>query len=98
MQGKAEQPPRNVATGRDLARSVTTSRKSLKTGDLGFEPRLTDPESVVLPLHQSPNSPQSYRPGSCRQAGRVEARDSGSTVDFAGVPPLIHSGKGATAP
>src|SRR5208337_3317032 len=24
------------------------------TGDLGFEPRLTDPESVVLPLHQSP--------------------------------------------
>src|SRR5271157_6512606 len=23
-------------------------------GDLGFEPRLTDPESVVLPLHQSP--------------------------------------------
>ena len=27
-----------------------------KTGDLGFEPRLTDPESVVLPLHQSPKS------------------------------------------
>ena len=26
------------------------------TGDLGFEPRLTDPESVVLPLHQSPES------------------------------------------
>ncbi len=25
-------------------------------GDLGFEPRLTDPESVVLPLHQSPKS------------------------------------------
>src|SRR5262245_20211599 len=25
-----------------------------RTGDLGFEPRLTDPESVVLPLHQSP--------------------------------------------
>jgi hypothetical protein len=25
-----------------------------KAGDLGFEPRLTDPESVVLPLHQSP--------------------------------------------
>lgn len=24
------------------------------TGDLGFEPRQTDPESVVLPLHQSP--------------------------------------------
>src|SRR5579875_252104 len=27
-----------------------------ETGDLGFEPRLTDPESVVLPLHQSPVS------------------------------------------
>ena len=26
----------------------------LQAGDLGFEPRLTDPESVVLPLHQSP--------------------------------------------
>ena len=25
-----------------------------KAGDLGFEPRLTDPESVVLPLHQFP--------------------------------------------
>src|SRR5579875_1047503 len=25
-----------------------------EAGDLGFEPRLTDPESVVLPLHQSP--------------------------------------------
>ena len=24
------------------------------TGELGFEPRLTDPESVVLPLHYSP--------------------------------------------
>ena len=23
-------------------------------GDLGFEPRLTAPEAVVLPLHQSP--------------------------------------------
>jgi len=27
-----------------------------ETGDLGFEPRLTDPESVVLPLHQSPSA------------------------------------------
>ena len=25
-----------------------------RTGDLGFEPRLTAPEAVVLPLHQSP--------------------------------------------
>src|SRR5262249_21563549 len=27
----------------------------LQTGDLGFEPRLSDPESLVLPLHQSPS-------------------------------------------
>jgi hypothetical protein len=26
----------------------------LQAGDLGFEPRLTAPEAVVLPLHQSP--------------------------------------------
>src|SRR5262249_20224626 len=26
----------------------------LQAGDLGFEPRLLDPESSVLPLHQSP--------------------------------------------
>jgi hypothetical protein len=25
-----------------------------KTGELGFEPRLTESESVVLPLHYSP--------------------------------------------
>ena len=28
--------------------------ESKKTGELGFEPRLTEPESVVLPLHYSP--------------------------------------------
>ena len=26
-----------------------------KTGDIGLEPILTDPESAVLPLHQSPS-------------------------------------------
>ena len=29
------------------------------TGELGFEPRQTDPESVVLPLHHSPSSADS---------------------------------------
>jgi hypothetical protein len=28
----------------------------LQAGDLGFEPRLSDPESLVLPLHQSPRT------------------------------------------
>ena len=27
-----------------------------KTGELGFEPRRTAPEAVVLPLHYSPNN------------------------------------------
>jgi hypothetical protein len=27
-----------------------------QAGELGFEPRLTDPESVVLPLHYSPST------------------------------------------
>lgn len=31
-----------------------TQRLREKAGELGFEPRLTDPESVVLPLHHSP--------------------------------------------
>ena len=55
-----------------------------KAGDLGFEPRLTDPESVVLPLHQSPSGCRvrvlrdcvrirtSFRP--LFQAGRQERR------------------------
>ena len=30
-----------------------------ETGDPGFEPELTDPESAVLPLHQSPIAPVS---------------------------------------
>jgi uncharacterized protein len=31
-------------------------RRFRKAGELGFEPRQTDPESVVLPLHYSPKS------------------------------------------
>ena len=27
----------------------------MQTGELGFEPRLNDPESFVLPLHYSPS-------------------------------------------
>ena len=38
-----------------------------ETGELGFEPRLTDPESVVLPLHYSPVLlPVGKRPGGRR--------------------------------
>ncbi len=36
----------NPSQGRDYSKR--------KAGVLGFEPRLTDPESVVLPLHHTP--------------------------------------------
>ena len=51
-----------------------------QAGELGFEPRLTDPESVVLPLHYSPKTggAASFRPllkttRRCRWASRSEA-------------------------
>ncbi len=52
----------------------------LSAGELGFEPRLTDPESVVLPLHYSPKSlhlralgPQTSRPPPLADAGRTRS-------------------------
>src|SRR5690349_4543552 len=77
--------PRNAATRRHLARLVNLARISRKAGELGFEPRLTESESVVLPLHQSPKAVNrtprrvsgkvgcSARCGGCgRRAGAVE--------------------------
>jgi hypothetical protein len=47
---------------RKSPRVVCTSRASV-AGVLGFEPRQTDPESAVLPLHHTPVGPsESYRP------------------------------------
>jgi integrase len=42
--------------GGDWQQKTPSGRDGGKAGDLGFEPRQTDPESVVLPLHQSPNT------------------------------------------
>ena len=39
-------------TRKNRCQMLTTA--VLAIGDKGFEPLLTDPESVVLPLHQSP--------------------------------------------
>src|SRR4051794_23714787 len=44
-------------------------------GELGFEPRLTDPESVVLPLHHSPRRDKGIvhspaRTDNCRSTSR----------------------------
>lgn len=50
---RRKNPPRGSTDGplRGQRRGCGASEK---TGDLGFEPRLTESESVVLPLHQSP--------------------------------------------
>ena len=48
---------RNCVIGNVLYTGVTGKiiwDGNKKTGEQGFEPRLTDPESVVLPLHYSP--------------------------------------------
>src|SRR5438105_4276917 len=45
----------------------------VQAGELGFEPRLTDPESVVLPLHHSPfpsPNPMRHR-GQTQEEGEV---------------------------
>src|SRR5947209_1765328 len=46
----------NGLPGKSKARRNLLSRRAFRqAGELGFEPRLTDPESVVLPLHHSPS-------------------------------------------
>src|SRR5262245_4365049 len=57
--GVFNRTPDRLAVDPSVARLV----RYVKAGELGFEPRLTDPESVVLPLHYSPMS---------RAVGRVQ--------------------------
>jgi hypothetical protein len=55
-----------------LARSRTAARKLV--GGLGFEPRLTESESAVLPLNYPPTKPlrqQSFSPRSGKAAAKV---------------------------
>ncbi len=40
----------------NTAKPIHVIEGTEKTGEQGFEPRLTDPESVVLPLHYSPKT------------------------------------------
>jgi hypothetical protein len=54
-----------------VVRLCLFSRPVRETGDPGFEPGLTDPESVVLPLHQSPKP---IRPMIRRPLGAVMPR------------------------
>src|SRR4051812_30380177 len=45
---------------RGLYRNSSSLRDFGRAGDLGFEPRLLDPESSVLPLHQSPRDMEAH--------------------------------------
>jgi hypothetical protein len=47
--------PAPCGTEQSTAASLLVTGRTDLTGDLGFEPRLTAPEAVVLPLHQSPS-------------------------------------------
>jgi hypothetical protein len=47
--------PETGKRSRGFRRNSSSLRSFGKAGDLGFEPRLTAPEAVVLPLHQSPS-------------------------------------------
>ena len=67
----------------------------LQAGDLGFEPRLIDPESLVLPLHQSPRicSNRTSRPISYATDLSRPFQDSpqvGKTTDT-GIPDAVNS-------
>ena len=57
-------------------------------GDRGFEPRLTDPESVVLPLDESPPSIAVYQ----ESASRIKAVRGGSTALQTREPPIPSTG------
>lgn len=52
--GASEDSSQPVETQQPGASRHRVASYSNKIGDLGFEPRLTESESVVLPLHQSP--------------------------------------------
>jgi len=58
-QGRVTGRHRNDNTLRSGAEKVDSGHftgEQKETGERGFEPRLTDPESVVLPLHYSPKT------------------------------------------
>ena len=73
---------------RSVKRYKWEVRKRRKTGDPGFEPELTDSESVVLPLHQSPRlGPLPGGGSDCMSAGPVinlKEREQGLGCDLAG--------------
>src|SRR5947209_5370150 len=56
MPGLCQKRVRNAEGACGKSRKPLRFYRLTKAGDLGFEPRLTDPESVVLPLHQSPKA------------------------------------------
>ncbi len=59
--GTSDDLPQPLEMQQPGASQHRVASRCTQVGDLGFEPRLTESESVVLPLHQSPNSPNRLR-------------------------------------
>jgi len=54
MEDDADAEPQTIGVIRDAERLGSMTNDDEEAGVLGFEPRQTDPESVVLPLHYTP--------------------------------------------
>ena len=81
---------RNVTSCLGALPLHATEFRLRKTGDLEFEPRLTDPESVVLPLHQSPRE----RARTCFSS-KLLLKSSSPTLQVAGCGLSAIGGSGA---
>src|SRR2546429_485307 len=76
------QQVRNVPTGQSLARLVAVTWSCGKAGVLGFEPRLTESESVVLPLHHTPRRLNRIPGGRLGKPALRVGRDGGPAFLF----------------
>ena len=75
----------------DVSGRMRTDANGSVAGELGFEPRQTESESVVLPLHHSPIIAQRHqyvrpRLGKC---SRREFRESRELAPFYSLPPAL---------
>ena len=60
MLNRANDRLQSVRKEADFAALERVIEQRREAGELGFEPRLTESESVVLPLHHSPEFQRSF--------------------------------------
>ncbi len=63
-----ERPRRGPASSRRRRPTVVRAETGAVAGELGLEPRMTVPKTVVLPLHHSPAGPARSRPAAGRRS------------------------------